>query len=246
MPIVVVTPARAANPPPTPRSTIVPRGIPSTYKGPSTRVAPTPVRIASAALPLRQQRSCAAPIPVDASPHASVIGSTAGSATATPVAPTSPSTTPADVDTVTKCANYDMVPRQAALGALVVHADWSEACSEFVPRALAALRAHPALTGGAPAVHVDAEPCLCARYAVKGIPCVIFRARPSGPSWRLRGAARPFEIPRTRITGACSETVLAARIDAAVAAFCRIVPPVVDPAVTVVASTTLADKAAND
>lgn len=145
-----------------------------------------------------------------------------------------------------KGANYDTAPRQAALGALVMHADWSEACSEFVPRALAALAAHPALTGGALAVHVDAEPCLCARYAVKGIPCVIFRARPSGPSWRLRGTARPFEVPRTRITGACSETVLAARIDAAVAAFCRIVPPVVDPAAAVVAPTTPADKVAGD
>lgn len=121
-----------------------------------------------------------------------------------------------------------LVRRQATLGALVVHADWSEACSEFVPRALAALTAHPALADGALAVHVDAEPCLCARYAVGGIPCVIFRARPLGPSWRLRGMARPFEIPRTRITGACSEAVLAARIDAAVAAFCRIVPPVSD------------------
>lgn len=160
----------------------------------------------------------------------------------------SPPTTPADSGTVTRGANYDTTPRQATLGALVVHADWSEACSEFVPRALAALTTHPALTGGVLAVHVDAEPCLCARYAVKGIPCVIFRARPSGPSWRLRGVARPFEIPHTRITGACSETVLAARIDAAVAAFCRIVPPLVDPAAAaiVVASTTPAGKVASD
>lgn len=225
----------------------MPRGIPSTYKGPTTRVAPAPVQIASAALPQRPPRSHATPVSVGASPHAPAIEPAAGSATTTPVAPTSSSpTTPADSGTATKGANYDTATRQATLGALVVHADWSEACSEFVPRALAALTAHPALTGGALAVHVDAEPCLCARYAVKGVPCVIFRARPLGPSWRLRGAARPFEIPRTRITGACSKTVLAARIDAAVAAFCRIVPPVVDPAVAVVASTTPADQVVSD
>lgn len=140
--------------------------------------------------------------------------------------------------------NVSFVPRQAALGALIVHADWSEACSEFVPRALATLTAHPALTGGALAVHVDAEPCLCARYAVKGVPCIIFRARPTGPSWRLRGVARPFEIPRTRIIGACSEAVLAARIDAAVAAFCRIVPAAAVDRTTATTATT-ANKVAN-
>lgn len=117
------------------------------------------------------------------------------------------------------------VARQATLGALVVYADWSEACTLFVPRALAALRAHPDLADGALAVHVDAESCLCAYYAIDAVPCIIFRARPRGPSWRWRGAPRPIEIPHTRITGACSDRVLAARIDGAVAAFCMVVPP---------------------
>nr|UMO79393.1 hypothetical protein [Pandoravirus aubagnensis] len=118
------------------------------------------------------------------------------------------------------------VARQATLGALVVYADWSEACTLFVPRALAALRAHPDLVDGVLAVHVDTESCLCAYYAVDAVPCIIFRARPRGPSWRWRGASRPIEIPHTRITGACSDRVLTARIDAAVAAFCLVVPPI--------------------
>nr|UDO48052.1 DNA pol iii gamma/tau subunit-like domain [Pandoravirus massiliensis] len=116
------------------------------------------------------------------------------------------------------------VARQATLGALVVYADWSEACTLFVPRALTVLRAHPDLADGALAVHVDDESCLCAYYAVDAVPCIIFRARPRGASWRWRGTARPIEIPHTRITGACSGRVLAARIDAAVSAFCSVVP----------------------
>jgi hypothetical protein len=71
-------------------------------------------------------------------------------------------------------------------------------------------------------VHVDADPCLCARYAVRAIPCIIFRGRPSGLSWRRHGVARPFEIPHSRIVGACSQAVLAARIDATIASFERI------------------------
>lgn len=118
------------------------------------------------------------------------------------------------------------VAHQATLGALVVYADWSEACTLFVPKALAALQAHPDLVDGALAVHVDAESCLCAYYAVDAVPCIIFRARPRGPSWRWCGAPRPIEIPNTRITGACSDRVLTARINAAVAAFCLVVPPV--------------------
>ncbi|WBR14301.1 hypothetical protein pkur_cds_126 [Pandoravirus kuranda] len=135
------------------------------------------------------------------------------------------------------------IARQGTLGALVIYADWSEACTLFVPRALAALRSHPDLADGALAVHVDAESCLCAYYAVDAVPCIIFRARPRGPSWRWSGVPRPIEIPHTRITGACSDRVLAARIDAAVAAFCAIVPPAAITTMTTGPRTTPCDDA---
>ncbi|AVK74598.1 hypothetical protein pqer_cds_176 [Pandoravirus quercus] len=268
MPIVVtptrVAPPRTANPPP--KSTIVPRGIPSTFKGPpiaaAAKIAPALIRPTSGAPPQQiltiATTAASAVVLPDRPANAPKAASTettpktdaATTLCLTPTATTTTTTTMPEAripDTLLRDAstgeNDSFVPRQATLGALIVHADWSEACSEFVPRALATLTAHPALTGGAIAVHVDAEPCLCARYAVKGVPCIIFRARPTGPSWRLRGMARPFEIPRTRIIGACSEAVLAARIDAAVAAFCRIVPAAaVDPTT---ATATTANKVAN-
>ncbi|QBZ80777.1 hypothetical protein pclt_cds_179 [Pandoravirus celtis] len=263
MPIVVTptraAPPRTANPPP--KSTIVPRGIPSTFKGPpiaaAAKIAPALIRPASGAPPQQILTIAATAASAVVSPNRPANAPKAASTETTPktdaattlcLTPTATTTTMPEAripDTLLRDANMgengSFVPRQATLGALIVHADWSEACSEFVPRALATLTAHPVLTGGALAVHVDAEPCLCARYAVKGVPCIIFRARPTGPSWRLRGMARPFEIPRTRIIGACSEAVLAARIDAAVAAFCRIVPAAaVGPA-----AATSANKVAN-